>query len=131
MKENNVKMEVMYDISDRIKEIKNFARDNDNKISLFIVQDIIKNKKTGVDEDLLNQVLEYLREIGIKILPVDMDEGYIADVEEPDKFVPSDVNITQIPTNISNIMDRLENGEFDLKPAFQRHSDLWSKEKQS
>ena len=35
MKENNVKMEVMYDISDRIKEIKNFARDNDNKISLF------------------------------------------------------------------------------------------------
>ena len=124
-------MEVMYDISDRIKEIKNFARDNDNKISLFIVQDIIKNKKTGVDEDLLNQVLEYLREIGIKILPVDMDEGYIADVEEPDKFVPSDVNITQIPTNISNIMDRLENGEFDLKPAFQRHSDLWSKEKQS
>ena len=131
MKENNVKMEVMYDISDRIKEIKNFARDNDNKISLFIVQDIIKNKKTGVDEDLLNHVLEYLREIGIKILPVDMDEGYIADVEEPDKFVPSDVNITQIPTNISNIMDRLENGEFDLKPAFQRHSDLWSKEKQS
>lgn len=124
-------MEVMYDISDRIKEIKNFARDNDNKISLFIVQDIIKNKKTGVDEDLLNQVLEYLREIGIKILPLDMDEGYIADVEEPDKFVPSDVNITQIPTNISNIMDRLENGEFDLKPAFQRHSDLWSKEKQS
>ena len=45
MKENNVKMEVMYDISDRIKEIKNFARDNDTKISLFIVQDIIKNKK--------------------------------------------------------------------------------------
>lgn len=125
------KMENLHEISERINEIKNFAKDNDNKISLFIVQDIIKNKKTGIDEDLLNQVLDQLRESGIKILPLDMDEGYTADTEEPDKFIPSDVNITQTPTNISNIMDRLENHEFDLTPAFQRHSDLWSEEKQS
>lgn len=118
-------------ISDRIREIKNFAKANDNEISLFIVQDIIKNKKTGVDEDLLNKVLYQLREEGIRILPLDMDEGYKADMDEPDKFVPSDVNITQVPTNISNIMDRLENGEFDLTPAFQRHGGLWNKEKQS
>ncbi len=124
-------MKNLQTISDRIEEIKNFAKANDNEISLFIVQDIIKNKKTGVDEDLLNRALHELQEQGIRILPLDMDEGYKADMDEPDKFIPSDVNITQIPTNISNIMDRLENREFDLTPAFQRHGGLWNEEKQS
>ncbi len=90
-------------ISDRIEEIINFARTNDNEISLFIVQDIIKNKKTGIDEDLLNLALHQLREQGIKILPPDADEGYRADLNESDKFIPSDVNITQVPATISNI----------------------------
>lgn len=121
----------LHEISDCIDEIKNFAKNNDNKISEFVVQDIIKNKKKESDEDLVNQVFEYLRKNGIKILPSDMDEGYEADAEEPNKFIPSDVNINQIPMNISNIMDRLENHEFDLAPDFQRHSDLWSEEKQS
>ncbi len=124
-------MKNLQTISDRIREIENFAKENDNEISLFVVQDIIKNKKTGVDEDLLNRALYQLREKGIRILPLDMDEGYKADEDEPDKFIPSDVNITQVPTNISNIMDRLENGEFDLTPAFQRHGGLWNEEKQS
>ena len=118
-------------IADRMEEIISFAKANDNEISLFIVQDIIKNKKTGIDEDLLNIALHQLQEQGVKILPLDMDEGYKADMDEPDKFVPSDVNITQVPTSISNIMDRLENKEFDLTPAFQRHGGLWNEEKQS
>lgn len=117
--------------SERIKEIEKFAKENDNKINLLIVQDILKNKKSEVDEDSLNKTLEHLRERGIKILSLDMDEGYTAEMEEPDKFIPSDVNITQVPTNISNIMERLENQEIDLSPAFQRNSDLWSDEKQS
>lgn len=124
-------MKNLQDISDRIEEIKNFAKANDNEISLFIVQDIIKNKKTGIDEDLLNLALYQLKDQGIKILPLDMDEGYKADLNEPNKFIPSDVNITQIPTSISNIMDRLENREFDLTPAFQRNGGLWNEEKQS
>ncbi|MDE6904818.1 MAG: DUF262 domain-containing protein [Lachnospiraceae bacterium] len=118
-------------ISERMEEIISFAKANDNEISLFIVQDIIKNKKTGIDEDLLNMALYQIKEQGIKILPADMDEGYKTDTDEPDKFIPSDVNITQVPTNISNIMDRLENREFDLSPAFQRNGGLWDKEKQS
>lgn len=124
-------MENLQIISDRMEEIINFAKANDNEISLFIVQDIIKNKKTGIDEDLLNKALYQLQEQGIRILPLDMDEGYKADMDEPDKFIPSDVNITQVPTSISNIMDRLENREFDLTPAFQRHGGLWDEEKQS
>ncbi len=118
-------------ISERMEEIISFAKANDNEISLFIVQDIIKNKKTGIDEDLLNMALYQIKEQGIKVLPADMDEGYKADTDEPDKFIPSDVNITQVPTNISNIMDRLENREFDLSPAFQRNGGLWDEEKQS
>lgn len=124
-------MKNIQDISERIKEIEDFAKENDNKISLFVVQDIIKNKLTGIDEDLLNKALYLLRERGIKVFPMDMDEGYSSEQEEPDKFIPSDVTITQTPTNISNIIDRLENNEYDLSPAFQRHSDLWSEEKQS
>lgn len=124
-------MKKLQNISERIEEIKNFAKANNNEISLFIVQDIIKNKKTGVDEDLLNLALHQLQEEGIRILPLSMDEGYKADIDEPDKFIPSDVNITQVPTNISNIMDRLENREFDLTPAFQRHGGLWNEKKQS
>ncbi len=124
-------MKKIEDISDRIKESKNFAKENNNKISLFVVQDIIKNKLDDVDEDLLNQVVYLLREKGIVILPIDADEGYKADQEQPDKFIPSDVTITQTPTTISNIMDRLENEEYDLTPVFQRNSDLWNEEKQS
>lgn len=120
------RMKNLQTISDRIEEIKNFAKANDNEISLFIVQDIIKNKKTGVDEDLLNRALHQLKEQGIRILPLDMDEGYKADMNEPDKFIPSDVNITQVPTNVSNIMELLENREFDLTPAFQRNGGLWN-----
>lgn len=124
-------MKDIQDISSRIKEIEDFARENNNEISFFVVQDIIKNKMAGVDEDLLNRAIDRLREEGIRILPLDMDEGYKTELDEPDKFIPSDVNITQIPTNVSNIMERLENEEYDLMPAFQRHGGLWSIEKQS
>lgn len=122
----------MQEISSQIKkEIEDFAKENNNEISLFAVSDILNNKTAGIDEDLLNHTLDQLRKEGIKLLPLDMDEGYKADMNEPDQFIPSDVNITQIPTNISNIMERLENEEFDLTPVFQRHGGLWSKEEQS
>ena len=118
----------MQEISSQIKkEIEDFAKENNNEISLFAVSDILNNKTAGIDEDLLNHTLDQLRKEGIKLLPLDMDEGYKADMNEPDQFIPSDVNITQIPTNISNIMERLENEEFDLTPVFQRHGGLWSK----
>lgn len=119
------------DLSGKIKEIESFAKDNENQITLFVVQDIIKNKTEGIDQDLFNQVLYQLREKGIQILPEDSDEGYVSDNNDSDNFIPSDVNITQTPINISTIMDRLENNEYDLTPAFQRHGNLWDKKKQS
>lgn len=62
-------MNSLRDISGRLREILEFARDNDNEISLFVVRDIIKNKTEGVDEELLNRALDQLRKKGIKILP--------------------------------------------------------------
>lgn len=126
---NIMKKEI--DISSKIREIEEFAKDNENQITLFVVQDIIKNKTEGVDEDLFNNVLYQLREKGIRILPEDSDEGYVSENEDSEKFIPSDVNITQTPINISTIMERLENDEYDLAPAFQRHGGLWDKKKQS
>ena len=125
------KVKSLHEIEDRIKEIEEFATGNDNKVSLFVVQDIIKNKKDGIDEDTLNRVIEVLRLKGIRLLPEDEDEGYEADKEEPEKFIPADVNISQTPMSISNIMERIDNNEFDMSPAFQRNSDLWGKDKQS
>ncbi len=124
-------MEDLQIISDCMEEIKSFAKTNNNEISLFVVQDIIKSKKARIDEDLLNKAAGQLQEQGIQLLPLDTDEGYTSGMDESDKFIPSDVNITQLPTSISNIIERLENKEFDLTPAFQRHGGLWDKVKQS
>ena len=121
--------------TDGIKEIEDFARENRNEVSFFVVQDIIKNKANGVmDEDFLNRVLYQLRDDGIRILPLDEDEDYDEgeeEREEPWQFAPSDVNITQVPITISNMMERLENDEFDLSPTFQRNRNLWDARKQS
>lgn len=124
-------MEDLQAISDQLKEIENFARANENEISLFVVQDIIKNGKKEIEEEQFAMAVRQLKEQGIRVLPPDLDEGYQADMDGTEPFLPSDVNITQVPTNISNIMDRLENGEFDLAPAFQRHGGLWDGVKQS
>ena len=124
-------MEDLQIISDCMEEIRSFAKTNNNEISLFVVQDIIKSKKARIDEDLLNKAVDQLQEQGIQLLPLDTDEGYASGMDESDKFIPSDVNITQLPTSISNIIERLENKEFDLTPAFQRHGGLWDKVKQS
>ncbi len=111
--------------TDGIKEIEDFARENRNEVSFFVVQDIIKNKANGVmDEDFLNRVLYQLMDDGIRILPLDEDEDYDEGEEEREEFwqfAPSDVNITQVPITISNMMERLENDEFDLSPTFQRN----------
>mgnify|MGYP001209172662 FL=1 len=86
-------------VLDRIEEIKEFALKNENRVSLFTVQDIIKNKNEKVDEELINYVVDLLRKNGIMILPQDADEEYDTDGNEPENFIPAEVNITQVPMN--------------------------------
>ena len=52
-------------------------------------------------------------------------------IRDRDTFIPADVNISQKPINVYNLMERLENDEINLSPDFQRNGNLWSLEKQS
>lgn len=46
-------------------------------------------------------------------------------------FDPKEVNIESKPMVLSNIVERLKDGDINLDPDFQRKPDLWDKKKQS
>lgn len=48
-----------------------------------------------------------------------------------DPYDPSKVDIVSQQLSIHSILDRLENGEIDLNPDFQRGTDLWKPREQS
>lgn len=122
----------LYDMLDRINEIVAFSEINDNKISMFTIQDILKNHRdTVLEEELINKIIDELEKKGVQVLSYSDDEDYDADDNAPGDFIPSDVNITEVHLSVSNIIERLENHEYDLSPSFQRHKDLWSDEQQS
>lgn len=113
-----------------IEEIQKFAQQNDNEIASFVFEDIIKQKHGNVNEEILKELYGYIREKGINILP-DMCDDYQNVFSDPQKFIPSDVKIGQSTLNVSNLMERLSNDEFDLAPEFQRKNELWDYGKQS
>lgn len=115
---------------EKIDEIVEFALKNGDTISYSTVVDILKNKEDVVEENQLSIALEKLEERGINIGP-ESDEGYSADETDPDTFIPAEVNISQKPINVYNLMERLENHEIDLTPGFQRKGNLWSLKQQS
>lgn len=123
-------MAIKHDLQEKIDEIIDFARKNDNMISYSTVVDIIKNKEDSIAASQFAEVLEELLLQGIDV-GTEKDEGYPAEETDPDTFIPAEVNISQKPINIYNLMERLDNGEIDMKPGFQRHGNLWSLEKQS
>lgn len=54
--------------------------------------------------------------------------------EEPqskEPFDPRQVDIVPRTMVVSNIIDRLESGEINLEPDYQRHANLWNEKKQS
>lgn len=118
------------DVGKKIDEIVEFAWKNGGTISQSTVVDILKDKEDAVEERQLAKVLEELKAQGINIVS-EKDEGYLAEETDPDTFIPAEVNISQKPINVYNLMERLENSEIDLKPDFQRQGNLWSLKKQS
>lgn len=46
-------------------------------------------------------------------------------------FDPNDIDVDISVVNLGSLLDQLEYEEIDLKPEFQRSSDVWSKEKKS
>lgn len=54
-----------------------------------------------------------------------------AEVDFTTPFDPKQVDIDSQPMVLSNIVDRLKEGEIELNPDFQRNPDLWDRKKQS
>lgn len=116
---------------DKIEEIKKFAKKNNQKISYFTVVDILKYHDVTVQQEDLAKVIQELIGSGITIEPLEDDESYPSEETKDQAFIPAEVNIKSVSMNVYNLMERLENEEIDLSPAFQRNSDLWTLENQS
>lgn len=118
--------------SERIEQIIDTAKKNDNKIGYYTVSDILKDKESQITEEEIEQIVGKIQEFGIEVELYDAGEEYQSSHNtDPGKFIPADVNITPRNFSIETIVDRLEHNEIDLKPAFQRAGGLWSAEKQS
>lgn len=115
---------------EKINEILEFAKKNDSAISYRLAVDMLRDKDDSLDYKQITEMIEILIGYGIRIGGED-DEGYPAEEIKPDTFIPADVNISQKPINIYNLMERLENEEIELNPGFQRNGNLWPLEKQS
>ena len=113
-----------------IKDICRFARENDNEIARFSAVDILQMEYPGISETEINRIIQEIRDSGIRVKD-NADEDYPSDTFDPADFYPANVNISQTNLSVSNVIERLRNEEFLLKPDFQREGDLWSPEKQS
>lgn len=113
-----------------IKDICRFAKENGNQISRFSATDILQMEHPGISEIEINRIIQEIRDAGIHVKD-NIDEDYPADTFDPTDFYPANVNISQTNLSVSNVIERLRNEEFLLKPDFQREGDLWSPEKQS
>lgn len=117
---------------ERIEQIVDIARKNENRIGYYTVNDILKDRESKITNDEIEYIVGEIQKIGIEIELFDAGESY-QDSSNTDsgKFIPADVNITPRNFNIETIADRLLHDEIDLNPAFQRAGGLWSIEKQS
>lgn len=116
---------------EKVKEIKKIAKLKNGKISYVTVVDILKDKDEDVLRDDLTQSIEDLLKCGITVEPLEEGETYLSGKSEKDSFIPAEVNIKAVSMNVYNLMERLENHEIDLSPAYQRNSNLWTLENQS
>ncbi len=114
-------------IEEKIAEIVNIATRNDFSVKYNTVADLFSEEGEAVIEDIIQKLQQ---EYNIKIEQSE-DEDYETENTAVENFVPADVNISQRPMNVYNLMERLENEEIDLSPAFQRQANLWSLDQQS
>ena len=126
-------MEENEKLRDRLKQIKEWAAGNGNRISYTVLLDMLKdeNSPLNLDGDGLNRVVYELKKAGVQVEPQVDEDGYSDDSTDPDAFIPAEININQKNMNVYNLMERLEYGEIDMQPAFQRHGGLWDEERQS
>lgn len=120
----------------QIEQIVHLAKQNGDTISYTVLMDMLNSEyllpgDRTVDEESINKVIYQLSVNGIRVEPIEDDEGYETENSDSDKFVPAMINISQQMLNVYNLMERLENDELDLQPAFQRHGGIWDYVRQS
>lgn len=118
------------ELIDKIRQLEEFANNADNIIEYHMVIDILQDRNKTINDDDIIEAIEYLEEKGIEI-ERPCDEDYENETVDSDMYIPADVNINQKSVTVYNLMERLENGEINLAPDFQRNSNLWNLEKQS
>jgi len=128
---NEESQSMKLDFRDKINEIVEFAKRHDSYISRSTVIDILINKEDAVDDAQLAEAINQIIMRGITVGPEYSDEEYPAKETETEIFIPAEVNISQKPLNVYNLMERLENKEIDLNPGFQRQGNIWTLEAQS
>lgn len=122
-------MEFREGIKGKICQLENYADKNDNIIWYDRVVDILSDKDDSVTSEIIEAVISILEEKGIRV-ERKQDEDYASDCNHINSFIPADVNISQRPMNVYNLMERLENHEINMAPGFQRHG-VWTKDQQS
>lgn len=114
-------------IEERVQEIVNIATRNDFSIKYNTVVDLLSEN----GEEVVDSVIKKLeKEYSIKVEQSE-DEDYDTKQASSETFVPADVNISQKPMNVYNLMERIDNDEIDLEPVFQRQQNLWPLDQQS
>lgn len=117
-------------IEEKKDQIIKWAEDRDGSIRYQRLVDILYDKDYSVTDDIVESVIKEIEDQGIFIIR-DQEEDYDDANAVTEDFIPADVNISQRPMNVYNLMERLENHEIDLAPEFQRNKNLWSVEQQS
>lgn len=128
MHEGN-RMDFKEGIREKIHQLEVYADKNDNIIWYDRVVDILYDKDDSVTDEVIESVIWELEKKGISV-ERKQDEDYVNDSNNTNKFIPADVNISQRPMNVYNLMERLVNHEINMAPGFQRHG-VWTKEQQS
>lgn len=117
-------------VEEKIEQMISFAEKQDTIIRYNRVLDILYDKDDSITEETISYVVDRLEQKGIIVIR-DSDEDYENAASDVDNFIPADVNISQRPMNVYNLMERLENEEINLAPEFQRNENLWSPEQQT
>lgn len=117
-------------IAEKMEQIVEWAESRDNTIRYQRVVDILSDKDETITESIIADVITELENRAILVV-WDGDEDYSSEAGDAQDFIPADVNISQKPMNVYNLMERLENNEIDLAPEFQRKENLWTMEQQS
>ncbi len=117
-------------IQNRIQEIIDWAKANENTISRRMVNDIVKEKNNDITDTELEKVIYTLEQKDIIITDTD-EEDYYGYGKPGTPSLPADVNISMRNISLDAIVNRISHDEIDLNPDFQRRPDLWNIESKS